>query len=183
MEDKKMYMYVLFVKTGYEHKLNEQITNVWRIDGLKSYVPMYEFRFRKAGQKIIEKKRWFPGYIFFESAMNGLDFYLTVKPYITRSDYALKLLRYGDENINESFEMKDDESKVLLKLLDDERCVKMSVGLIEGSKIIINTGPLIGFEGLIKRINRHKMEATVELSFFGAIREVTVGLEIISKSP
>ena len=39
--------YVLFVMTGYEHKVANEITRFWRVDGLQPFVPMYDTCFGK----------------------------------------------------------------------------------------------------------------------------------------
>jgi len=176
-----MAWYALFVMTGYEHEVANNILRLWRLDGLRPFIPMFDARFRKAGKVLKEKRRWIPGYVFLESEATGLDFYLQVKPHILLTEKALKLLRYGNGYMDSSFEMQEAERAFLDKLLNDEQCVEMSHGYSKGTTIIITDGPMVGLEGLIKKVNRHKMEATIETRFFGSMREVTVGLEIISK--
>jgi len=178
-----MYWYVLFVLTGYEQRVANEITHTWPIDGIKPFVPMYDARFRRAGKVILEKRRWTPGYVLVESPQKGLDFYLSIKPFIARSEYTLRMLRNGAIHLDESFEMDSREYALLQKLMNNEQCVEMSKGLIEGAKVIVTDGPLLGHEGLIKKINRHKMEATIHANFMGSLRELTVGLEIIQKTP
>ena len=177
-----MAWYSLFVMTGYEHEVLDIISRTWHVDGLRPFVPMYDTRFRKLGKVLSEKRRWIPGYVFLESEDNGLDFYLKVKPLISRTEKALKLLRYGvSGHFDLSFEMQENERVFLQKLLNDEQCVDMSQGYIKGTSIIITDGPMVGLEGLIKKVNRHKMEATIEASLFGDLRDVKVGLEIVAK--
>ena len=57
----------------------------------------------------------------------------------------------------------------------------MSYGYIENDKIIINDGPMKNYEGIIKKIDRHKRKAVIEVEFFGRTMEVSVGVEIVSK--
>ena len=47
--------------------------------------------------------------------------------------------------------------------------------------MIIQTGPLKGNEGLIKKIDRHKRKAWLELNLLGRTVETQVGLEIVEK--
>ena len=54
--------------------------------------------------------------------------------------------------------------------------------IILNSKIIITSGPLVGNEGIIKKIDRHKRIGFVEFSFMGQPQLVKLPLEIISKS-
>ena len=56
-----------------------------------------------------------------------------------------------------------------------------SVGYFEGDNIVVTYGPLVGMEGSIKRIDRHKRLALVEMDMFDRVTEVKVGLEIIEK--
>ena len=178
-----MYWYVLFVLTGYEQRVLSEISRTWLLDGLSPFVPMYDARFRRSGKVYLEKRQWTPGYVLLQSPTRGLDFYLSVKPFINRSEYALKILRHGTGNLDNNFEMSEKECDFLKKFFNNEHCVEMSKGFIEGNNIVITEGPLVGHEGLIMRIDRHKMEAIIEAQFFGAVRELKVGLEIVKKLP
>ena len=40
----------------------------------------------------------------------------------------------------------------------------------------------MGMNGSIKKVNRHKREAVVEMSMMGSTREITLMLEIVEKS-
>jgi len=176
-----MPWYTLFVKTGYEDYVVRQISSSWKIDDLNSFVPMYDARFRKGGRLISEKRCCTPGYVFIETAMRGVEFYTSVKPFVYLSQNSFRILRYGNGNLDQSFEMKIEEQSILEKILGNERCIEMSQGFIEGDSVIVTEGSLVGLEGFIKRVRRHKMEAIIEFDIMGALREITVGLEIISK--
>ncbi|MCL2841161.1 MAG: antiterminator LoaP [Defluviitaleaceae bacterium] len=180
---KGMYWYVLFVLTGYEQMVASEISRTWLLDGLKPFVPTYDAYFKRLGKVSVEKRQWVPGYVFLESPTRGLDFYLSVKPYVNRSEYALKILRHGVGNLDHNFELNEKEYDFLKKFFNNEYCVEMSRGLIEGNKIVITEGPLVGHEGLIKRIDRHKMEVVIEAQFLNASRELKVGLEIVKRLP
>ena len=176
-----MSLYVLFVKTGYEKNVIHEISNTWGIDRIEPFAPMYDARFRKAGRILVEKRQCFPGYVFMESEVGGLDFYLSVRSYVWKSEYVLRFLREGGSDSNQRFSLDENESTLLQKLLNNERCIEMSKGFIEGNKVIVSEGPLNGLEGIIKKANRHKMEAIIEVNMMGAVRCVTVGLEVIER--
>jgi len=171
----------MFVMTGYEHEIERTISKYWRIDGVRSFIPMFDARFKKAGFVLSEKRRLMPGYVFLETGLSGLELYQLIKPHISRTENVLKLLRYGSGDMDESFELHEADRTFLQKLMNDEQCIEMSQGYIKGTAITITEGPLIGYEGLIKKVDRHKMEASIEISFFGGLREMKVGLEIVSK--
>jgi len=89
------------------------------------------------------------------------------------------ILHYGDDK--QDIVMHETERLQLERLLDDSFCVAGSVGFIEGDKIWITSGPLKGMESHIIKINRHKREATIEMEMMGAVRQVQVMLEVVSK--
>ena len=70
---------------------------------------------------------------------------------------------------------------MLKKLGGDDHIVEMSEGIIEGSQIIIESGPLEGQEAYITKIDRHKRKAWLEIPMFGGVQKIEVGLEIKMK--
>ena len=88
-----------------------------------------------------------------------------------------KLLKTGEQIIS----LTDSEIEFLLKFGGREQLVKMSIGFAEQDKIVVLEGPLKGMEGYIKKIDRHRREANLELPMFGRILDIKVGLEIIRK--
>ena len=88
-----------------------------------------------------------------------------------------KLLR-ADRTI---LELTKDEEELLLNLGGSDHIVEMSYGYMEGQKVTITEGPLKGFEGEIRKIDRHKRSCIVEIDMFGQKNRMTVGLEIVEK--
>ena len=50
-----------------------------------------------------------------------------------------------------------------------------------GDKVIITDGPLLGKEAHIRKIDRHKRIAYLDIDFFNQTISTKVGLEIIKK--
>ena len=48
-------------------------------------------------------------------------------------------------------------------------------------KVIITEGPLKGMEGMIKKIDRHRRTAAIEIEMFDRKVLMNVGLEIVEK--
>jgi transcription antitermination factor NusG len=80
--------------------------------------------------------------------------------------------------LNEVFIETDFCRKCYLGTRQDE---KWSIGIVIGDKIRIKSGLLIGMESMIKKIDRHGRNATIELNLLVDIRNVTVALEITAK--
>lgn len=74
-----------------------------------------------------------------------------------------------------------EEERWLRKLTNQELVAEMSVGVIEGDRLIVKEGPLMGIEGMVKRINRHKRVAVIEVEMFGQLVEMQLGLEVVEK--
>lgn len=64
---------------------------------------------------------------------------------------------------------------------EGDRTIDMSEGVIEGDQVIILNGPLMDHEGLIKKVDRHKRVAYLNVQMFGRVKTVKVGLEIVQK--
>jgi len=77
--------------------------------------------------------------------------------------------------------LSEDEKNYLLSFYDDKYIVEESKGFIVGDKIVINSGALKGKESIIKKIDRHKRCAEIEMVWFGELRRISVALEIVSK--
>ena len=54
--------------------------------------------------------------------------------------------------------------------------------LKKGDKVVVIAGSEKGKEGTIKKIDRHKRIAMIEVELFGKLTIAKVGLEIVSKT-
>lgn len=88
-----------------------------------------------------------------------------------------KLIGTGDEIVP----LSSEEIDFLKRFGGEKQVVEMSEGIIEHSKVNITSGPLQGMEGFIKKIDRHKRKAYLEIPMFGGMQNVQVGLEIVAK--
>lgn len=165
--------YVIQVRTGSEKEIVKQCQTVISQEILeKSFLPYFEEMKRYEGSWHKEQKLLFPGYIFLVSK-DPKELYQELKKVIGLT----KLLRTGGQIIA----LTEAEKEFLLKFGGKEQLVKMSTGFMEQDQIVILEGPLKGMEGYIKRIDRHRREACLELPLFGRMLDTRVGLEIIAK--
>ena len=153
--------YVIQVRTGKEEEICFQCEKLIEKEILeKCFIPHYEQMKRYQGKWHKEQRILFPGYVFLVSdAKERLPFALKRVTGLT------KLIGTGDEVVP----------------LTEEEVDGMSKGLIVNDQVIIREGPLKGNEGLIKKIDRHKRRAYLELEMFGRTVETQVGLEIVEK--
>ena len=62
-----------------------------------------------------------------------------------------------------------------------DRTIPMSQGYMRGDTLVATEGPLVGHEGLITRVNRHKSLAVLEFHIGGKRVTTRVGLGIVSE--
>lgn len=170
-----MYWYVLYVKTGRERKVEKFLKKRLNIE---SFVPLIELAFKKMGVVRKEYKPLFPGYIFIESEMLCCEFLTTITPVIYDLQDIIKILRYSDEE----FAIRESEKQILMSLCNNSRYIESSSGIKVGNEIHIINGPLKGFESVVRKINRHKRQAWIEIEFMGEKRLICVSLEVVEKN-
>lgn len=166
--------YVVQVRTGTEEEIITQCRKMID-DGIlkRCFVPYYESMKKYKGEWHLEQKILFPGYVFMiTDEVESL--YLNLKKIIGLT----KLIGMGKEVIP----LKQEEVDFLLSFGKEKQIVEMSTGIIEEGKIKIMDGPLKGREALIRKIDRHKRKACLEIPMFGRIIETQTGLEIIEKN-
>ena len=59
----------------------------------------------------------------------------------------------------------------------------MSMGVVEGDRIVVTRGPLMGHEGWITSVNRRKSLAFIQVEMFGRKIETRIGLGIVRRRP
>ena len=77
--------------------------------------------------------------------------------------------------------LTEEETKLLLNFGKEEQIVTVSQGIIIDDCVKVLSGPLVGREGLITRIDRHRRKACLALPMFGRIQNIEIGLEILEK--
>lgn len=167
--------YVIQVRTGSEEKIKQACEYQIAKQYLKEcFIPKYARLKKIQGKWDDVYETLFGGYVFMISDdVNGLFAELKSIPALT------KLLgKYGTD----IFPLNDDEVIFLKSFGKEEHVVDMSIGYIEGDIIYVTKGPLMGKEGLIKKVDRHKRLAYIQVEFFGQVIDAKVGLEIIRKS-
>lgn len=165
--------YVVQVRSGTEHNIRIQC-NKKIPDTImeRCFIPYYEEKKKQNGSWNTLQKILFPGYIFMITEdVEKLFFHLKTIEGMT------KLIGTG----NDIIPLTEEEIIFLQRLGGDEQIVSMSEGIIEGTQVIITSGPLMGMESLIQKIDRHKRKAWLDLELFGRMQQVEVGLEITRK--
>jgi len=175
---------ILFVRTGTEENLARTLKEHLNTGEYRPFVPVKETPRRYQSVIRKERKPLFPGYVFIQTEIEPGSIAEKLKSALTgitgkwhKDIYSI--LHYGEDKNDVA--VRETERKHWERLFDPDFCVCGSVGFIEGDKIRITSGPLAGMESQIKRINRHKREAVVEMEMMGRVGEVRLMLEVVER--
>ena len=137
------------------------------------FIPQYEEKKHFRGKWTVLKKILFPGYVFVVT-----DYLNDLYEELKHIDGMTKMIGTGQEIVP----LTDEEVEFIQHFGGEDKIVQMSEGIIENSQVKILSGPLEGMEAFIRKIDRHKRKAWLEIEMFGRMQRVEVGLEIISKT-
>jgi transcriptional antiterminator NusG len=179
------WWYVLYVRTSTEHRVvtdlkNYYIQNFSSQYELEPFCPESEYYFRNSQSRLLGKKYLkrplFPNYVFIETNMPALTFLNEFSKFIYNSADIIRVLRYGDSS---EIALSLEERQRFEYLFKGKRCLEHSEGYIEGDTVKIVAGPLIGMEGMIKKINKHNKSAIIQTSMFNQKQTIKVAFEIV----
>lgn len=165
--------YVLWTNTGSEEKTRQMIYQ-YADSSLYSRVAIpYRLKrhYYKSKSQLV-KLILFPSYIFIETDhikefVNNIKWFPGFNVVLHIDDLYCPIYKH--------------EETLLLKLMQDHDIIDISEGYMEGDKVHITSGPLVGLEGNIVRVNRRKGVAIIEMNIFNRVTEVSLGLELIRK--
>lgn len=168
--------YVVRVLSGEEDQAKDLLESY----GFDVKVISREYYWKSKGQVTRKYKKLFPGYIFIISDLNHIDFDIKLTSIKYQNGKYYRNLKYDDTGIPA---LSEPEKAMIMKMTGDlkSEVVETSVGLIEGDKVKIISGPLFGLESTIAYVNRHKRIARLSIDFLGNQTDVEVPLEIIAK--
>jgi len=170
---------VLFARTGSEEKLVNTLKGKLNVEEYLPFVPTKETPYRRKGVLHKVRKPLFPGYVFVQTEVEPSQIVDRVEATLKSVRDAYTILHYGDDK--KDVVLREGERLYWERLFDADFCVVGSVGFIVGDRIQITSGALMGLEGQIKKIDRHKRIAIVEMKMMGAVRDVSLMLEVVEK--
>jgi transcriptional antiterminator NusG len=167
--------YAIQTYTGEEFKVRDEINKLGESSkSQECFVLETEMQIKFRGEWQTRIKSLFPGYVF------------VITDDITHLYEQLKGIRFFTKilgNDDGFVPLSDSETAWVNTFTQpNNRTIAMSEGIIEGDQVVILNGPLMNHTGWIKKINRHKRLAFLEIQMFGRTIETKVGLNIIKKN-
>jgi transcription termination/antitermination protein NusG len=173
LQQEQLKTYVIQVMGGKEQRVVSFCNALIETEILSEcFLPRVKQLRRTEGRWNKVEKLLFPGYVFILSAQPE-----EVKRELHKVPEMTHLLQ--DESM--IIPLTDEEAEMLQHLWDNQHVVDTSEGYIIGGKVVVTDGPMKDMEGLIKRIDRHKRIAEIEVELFHRTVSMKLGLEIIEK--
>ena len=130
--------------------------------------PLCEQREHYRGTWHTKLEKVFPGYLFFDTGDPDE---------LSRQLRKEKIMAQNDK----LFVLTPEDVQCLL-FFGRTGVFPMSQGIIVNGRVIILSGPLVGEESRIRKVDRHKRRAWLQIKLFGKPYTVVVGLEISQKT-
>ena len=168
--------YVIQVVTGKEEamcRLIERLAPEGSLD--ECFTPRYATEMKVRGEWVPARKPLFPGYII--AASDRVDLLAET---LRRTPEFTRLLSVGETFVPLHAE---DQAWIGAFTKRGDRTVPMSKGVMEGDRVVVLDGPLVGCEAMIKSVNRHKSLAILEFEICGRRVTTKVGLGIVRRRP
>lgn len=164
-----MPWYCLFVKTGYEFEVKYCIKKFCS-SNCNPMLPQRKLTEKKQGKYVKKVKLMFPGYVLVETDMTPEIYYE-----INGLPKIIKIL------FNGSFysPIPQQEMKPILRLVNNGEIIDYSKVYIINSKVFVDSGPLKGMEGYIKKIDKRRGRAKILIGFMGVEKTVDIGIELL----
>ena len=166
----KMLIYVIQTLKGKESKVAETVIRDVADKGENVFVFEYEKEYKIKGKWIKDRKPFFPGYIF-------VDVEKTIAEDFDRR------LRKNKHKLMEVDDVitaiRPEEQRYLMQLGGADHVVRHSEGFRVDDYIVITSGPFKGYNGEIRKLDRHHRKAVIAMPLLGRDMEVEIDLEII----
>lgn len=171
-----MRTYVMQVLTGKERYTLDLLERVLGSSVHATFfAPRYQYQRKIKGSWELVEELLTPGYVYIKTSMLDID-------ELTRQLQQVPAFARVLTQDGKIISLSADDEAWLTRLTGANYVVEPSIGVMEGDKIVIVDGPLKGLETHIKKIDRHKRLAYVEVQLLGRIKLVKVGAEIVRKA-
>jgi len=152
---------ILYVYDGAEERVVRKLKEKLNPSEFQPFIPMKEVIFRRKGIDNIELKMLFPGYVFMQTNVEADLIFDKIKILVRSYSSIYSVLHYDGNEKN--IALNRHERISLEQLMDENFCIKGSIGIITDGILHITSGPLMGMENKVNKIDRHKRSAIVTL--------------------
>lgn len=174
----KIIWYLLKCPEGKEADYMEMYRRMAEPEGIEEIAFFqYQRMLRYGGSWHLEKRALLPGCIFLSESKTGNPVEKGRRKDITSEKCSSDSCRKNRENSR----VIPCNISCLKDLCFEGNLINMSQGIIRNGIPVVTDGPLKGREYLIRKIDRHRRTAEIELQLAGQTERMAVGLEIYEK--
>jgi len=165
--------------------METKIVNILKVmldtDKYLAFVIKKEILFWEKGKPKLLHKIIFQGYVMVQTICNAEDVIRDMRPIISIArNNIYKILNYGSDN--KDIMIRKSEQVMWESLIDSDFFIRASFGIIDKGNLKVTSGPLVGKEAEIKKLNKYKRKAIVDVEFAGEFIEISLVLDLIDKS-
>lgn len=164
--------YVMQVRTGQEQEIVGQCRRRLLKENEDIFTMFGEKKYRIRGRWEMKRYVLFGGYVFIETE-NIEDFRIRLYQIETMT----KVLKNGEDVVP----IEPEEETFLRRLGGEEHVAEYSEGYLEGDRLIVTEGAMQGYEGKVKRLDRHRRLVTIEVPLLGRLVEIQLGLGVVRR--
>ncbi|GHV55226.1 hypothetical protein FACS1894216_17000 [Synergistales bacterium] len=171
--------FVLFVRTGGEDSVVARVQRKLDPEKYVVFVPTKDRAFRKKSKVETIKAQWMSGYVFIAATVDETELLEAVAPLIMNDPNIYRLLANGSPS--DGVKLTERDKSIMTALLDETFNIPAVEAVFVGDEVKIVESSLEGFGGRVKRVNKHKYSATIEMDMFGKTIDCEIMLEYLTK--
>ena len=170
--------YIIHTYTGHEEKVKTSLTKTIEIRGLNDkigriLIPTEEVLEIKKNKKQIKKRKFFPGYVLIEMAVDNETYWIVKNTLgITGFLGGLKPIPLPQSEV---------ENIIRLTTITAEAKPKPAILFEKDENVRIIEGPFTNFVGRVNEVNQEKGKLRVMVSIFGRITPVELDFLQVEK--
>jgi transcription antitermination factor NusG len=173
--------FVLFVRTHEERNAVERLQGKLDTEKYVVFVPTKDYAFKKEGEVASRRVPWLDGYVFIAATVSARECLEVVKPIVYGDPGIYKLL--SNDGTSESVMLSKADKAVMTAILDENFNIPAIEAVQVGDRVNITERGLDGMSGSVKKVNKHKRTAIIEIHILGRILDCEVMLEYVAKPP
>ncbi|ACV64893.1 NusG antitermination factor [Desulfofarcimen acetoxidans DSM 771] len=164
-----MHWYVIHCLTGHEEDVRSRVKEK---DIARAVVPRRLMVERRQGGWQYVERVVFPGYVFVQAHMTPAAYYA-----MRNLPGVIRVL-----GTSRPVPLMGNEVTLFLKLCRDGDPLGLSEVFVKGGSVKVISGPLMGLEGHIVKLDARRFRAKVNISLMGEPRIVELAVSVIKKT-
>lgn len=176
----KKRWYVVQAFSGYEKRVAESLREHVKLHGMEDkfgeiLVPTEEVVEMKGGKRAKSERKFFPGYVLVEMAMDEASWHLVKS--------IPRVLGFIGGKADRPTPITQKEADTILNRLQDSVDKPKPKTLFEPGEVVrVNDGPFADFNGTVESVDYDKSRLTVSVSIFGRATPVELEFGQVEKA-